>query len=477
MEDNLMDYITDNQEIERQPYRIKLKEINLLLTMNGFSEIGDLFDSSLFSVNKTLSVIRGICDDRKKLIEAKTDLLQKITKIETEYANVFKLSELSKEKVTELTNLNTFLKNKIYKDEKSYREDIEKLKNEKEELNKVVSKLSQKETKWKHEIKKKDLELSDVKNKLRKLMNDRDSIGNSIKNEVGFKINQTLTNINYATLSKEVLISFENLIKNSNSVLMNVNHLKEFYNLLFQAFNEKINYILNENTDLRECYKIILRELNKYMDFKKLLLQKLSKDCLYQNGKQTFKNDNNLINENLLQLDFNDGREQVLNNFNEILNTFRFILIYDQLHVDPNQEFNLDEATKTITNTKYDVKSLPYYKEIADLMENFDVNSLKTLKGTLDSLNIQTQDIGPKKEMITSPNTSSLLQQENKSVEILESINQDFNDTLAFLDGKILAMKDKIDQNKVEISITKVTNDKGRSIPRNTTSAQRGQNK
>ena len=43
-----MDYITDNQEVERTPYRVKLKELNLLLTMNGFSEIGDLFDNSLF---------------------------------------------------------------------------------------------------------------------------------------------------------------------------------------------------------------------------------------------------------------------------------------------------------------------------------------------------------------------------------------------------------------------------------------------
>ena len=66
-----MDYITDNQEIERTPYRVKLKELNLLLTMNGFSEIGDLFDNSLFSVNKTLTVLKSLLDDRKKLIEAK----------------------------------------------------------------------------------------------------------------------------------------------------------------------------------------------------------------------------------------------------------------------------------------------------------------------------------------------------------------------------------------------------------------------
>ncbi len=456
-----MDYITDNQEIERTPYRVKLKELNLLLTMSGFSEIGDLFDNSLFSVNKTLTVLKSLLDDRKKLIEAKTDLLQKISKTENEYTNMFKTNEIQKDKITELTNLNNFLKNKIFKEEKSFREDIEKLKLEKEELNKTISKLSQKETKWKHEIKKKDIELSDLKNKLRKYMNDKDMIANSMNsnNNVNMKINQTLTNINYATPSKEVLISFENLIKNSNSVLMNVNHLKEFYNLLFQAFNEKINYILNENNDLRECYKIILREINKYMDFKKLLLQKLSKDII----KDRKKTDNSILNEGLLQLDFNDSREQILNNFNEILNTFRYILIYDQLKVDPNKEFNYDEMTKMITNTKYDLKSLPYYKEIVDLMENFDVNALKTLKSTLDSLNIQTQDLN-KNDILSSRDNIEIsgVGSDTKSVETLEEINKEFSETLNFLDAKILLMKEKIDKNRNDspdktITRTKIT--------------------
>ena len=461
MDPDLMDYITDNQEIERTPYRVKLKELNLLLTMNGFSEIGDLFDNSLFSVNKTLTVLKSLLDDRKKLIEAKTDLLQKISKTENEYTNIFKTNEIQKDKITELTNLNNFLKNKIFKEEKSFREDIEKLKLEKEELNKTISKLSQKETKWKHEIKKKDIELNDLKNKLRKYMNDKDMIVNSMNsnNNVNMKINQTLTNINYATPSKEVLISFENLIKNSNSVLMNVNHLKEFYNLLFQAFNEKINYILNENNDLRECYKIILREINKYMDFKKLLLQKLSKDII----KDKIKIDNSNVNEGLLQLDFNDSREQILTNFNEILNTFRYILIYDQLKVDPNKEFNYDEMSKLITNTKYDLKSLPYYKEIADLMENFDVNALKTLKGTLDSLNIQTQDLSKNDILINKDNLDiNNMGNDIKSVETLEEINKEFSETLNFLDAKILLMKDKIDKNKNDspektITKTKIT--------------------
>ena len=125
---DIMDYITDNQEIERTPYRLKLKELNLLLTMNGFGELGDLFDTSLFSVNKTLTVVRGIIDDRKKLIEGKTELLQKISKTENEFTSMFKANEIAKEKITELTNMNNFMKNKIFKEEKAFKEDIDKIK-------------------------------------------------------------------------------------------------------------------------------------------------------------------------------------------------------------------------------------------------------------------------------------------------------------------------------------------------------------
>ena len=57
------------------------------------------------------------------------------------------------------------MKNKIFKEEKSFKEDIEKLKSEKEDLIRQLSKTQTKETKWKYEIKKKEIELSDIKNK------------------------------------------------------------------------------------------------------------------------------------------------------------------------------------------------------------------------------------------------------------------------------------------------------------------------
>ena len=34
-EEDIMDYITDTQEVERAPYKVKMKELNLLLTMQS----------------------------------------------------------------------------------------------------------------------------------------------------------------------------------------------------------------------------------------------------------------------------------------------------------------------------------------------------------------------------------------------------------------------------------------------------------
>ena len=96
-------------------------------------------------------------------------------------------------------------------------------------------------------------------------------------------------------------------------------------------------------------------------------------------------------------------------------------------------------------------------------MENFDVNALKTLKSTLDSLNIQTQDLN-KNDILSSRDNIEIsgVGSDTKSVETLEEINKEFSETLNFLDAKILLMKEKIDKNRNDspdktITRTKIT--------------------
>ena len=85
-------------------------------------------------------------------------------------------------------------------------------------------------------------------------------------------------------------------------------------------------------------------------------------------------------------------------------------------------------------------------------MENFDVNALKTLKNTLDNLDMETQELEKKNNEINDEidmgdiNTEELIN-DNKSLQILQDINKDFSDTLNFLDEKINGMKDKMEKN------------------------------
>ena len=85
-------------------------------------------------------------------------------------------------------------------------------------------------------------------------------------------------------------------------------------------------------------------------------------------------------------------------------------------------------------------------------MDNFDVNALKTLKSTLDNLDMETQELEKKNSEINyviyvwDINTEELIN-DNKSLQILQDINKDFSDTLNFLDEKISVMKDKMERN------------------------------
>ena len=93
---NLLDYILHDNDPDKQPYKNRMKEINYLLTMNSFPEIGDLFDNSLFSINKTLNVLHILLEDRKQQQNYKTEKLQKCLKTENEFTSLVDKTENTK---------------------------------------------------------------------------------------------------------------------------------------------------------------------------------------------------------------------------------------------------------------------------------------------------------------------------------------------------------------------------------------------
>src|SRR4051812_34528418 len=100
-ENKLLDYIANNTIMESQElninnldhtswFKTRIKEINQNLTIYGLPELGDLFSTSSFQINKTLEVIQKLLADRQKNFESRAEFHQKISKNESE---IFGLEE------------------------------------------------------------------------------------------------------------------------------------------------------------------------------------------------------------------------------------------------------------------------------------------------------------------------------------------------------------------------------------------------
>ena len=431
--DDILNYLKDedcqNQiETDRRPYLDKIKEINILLGMNGFTELGDLFDTSLFSVHKTLNVIKLLLDDRLKILDSKGELYKKISKSEADYINLIEKSESNCVKINELNNKISSMRNKISNDEKRFKEELEKIKSEKNDQEKIINRLIMKESQYKHEIRKLEKEIEEYKNKLKKIMcNEKDQNLNLSKpanmnsNNICYNLSSNLKSSNIlgksSTSLKANLSNFEfsqniqmpvtlnsiipdNESKNSNKNVENIDHLKEFYNLVFNSMNEKINHLILQNSDMKQCYKLIHDELNQFMEYKKLFLYKHAKDSI-----ENIKGNQSMINFDLFELDFNVCRDSVLQNFNDILNAFRFMIVYEILKIDPATEFDFDEVKNILSNKKFVLEEIPYYSEIKRKIESFNFNKLNKLKDELKiSLNSVTIQESESKHRCSIPN-------------------------------------------------------------------------
>jgi hypothetical protein len=445
-ENKLLDYIANNsmQESLDAGLKIKIKNINETLAINNIGELGDLFSQSYLEINKTLNVVKKLLDDRQKNFQSRGELIQKLTKQEIEVSGLQEKVNTLGEKVTDLTNRNNFFKNKLANNDKKFNEDLEKLKTEKDEAVKNISKVTMKETQYKHEIKKLEKEIEDLKIKLRKFMSNNNRDASPIKNTSNK--NETLNTSTITVISNNKdfnILENSNFIKNGISALNNVNHMRDFYKLLFEAFNEKTQALLSENKELKNCFSFILKEITQYIEFKKIILHKIAKDSI-----EDVKNE--LFNDKIFNLNFNDSKEAILNNFNDVVNIFRFVLIYDFLKIDPSKEFSIENAKKMLNNKKFNFEEIPYYNEIKSVIESVDMKSVDTLKGLLFN---SSENVGASSRLSSFRNTnreytatrrtfgemgnSTKRSGANNLMETMNCLNKDLLESISAFENKV----------------------------------------
>ena len=383
MKNAILDYLKDdNFEEENESDRANviksIRDINLQLSMSGFDEIGDLFDNSIFSVSKTVSTIHSVLSDRQKALESKAEINQKYTKLDYDNLTLLEKIENSKEKVNEQININNSFKNKIKSIEIKHLEEIEKIKAERDDYLKAFNRIVQKENQYKHEIKKLEKDNESNKIKMNKLLSDKKQKSDTNLNASGLNVSAMgAKSMNNTFISSNIntgVISNMNISENLRENLhLNTNSQKEFYNLINKAFNDKINLVVSENEQLRECLKIIYKEIYQYIDFKKLILLKFTKDVLSQSNFKDISeqiNNKSILKPEIFNLNFDEVRDQIYNSFNDTLIIFRKYLIYDILKVDPQNEFELEQNSNILKNNKFDYDSIPYFQELKTIFDS-----------------------------------------------------------------------------------------------------------
>jgi hypothetical protein len=383
-ENKLLEYIS-NDSITRESgeaantfgLRNRVKDINTTLTMIGFQQIGDLFEPNYININKTLGIVEALLQDRQRQLEARSELMQKIGKQDHEIKVLHDKLEAGENKINDLTNRNNFFKNKLAGNDKKFAEDLEKLKADKDEALKSVNKMVTKENQYKHEIKKLEKEIEDMRTKLKKYMSNRDTspLRSGTKVDRGDRGDTNTSALNMSTIpTNNGFNTLEGSVKNSLVSLNNINHMRDFYKLLFEAFNEKTKTILSENDELKECLSVVFKELNQYIELKKIIIQKITTDSVKDIN-------NELFNDKIFKLSIHDSKETILNSFNDLVNIFRFVLVYDFLKIDPSKEFTYDDIKKEIVNTKYKPDDIPYYKDVKTIIDGFNLEAVNMLRG------------------------------------------------------------------------------------------------
>lgn len=399
---------------EKASIKQKIKELNISFQLLNFNELPDLScDLSNISIQKTLKIFFNLLEDRQKQIDQKSEIQKRVLKQEAEQeANLNKVEGLNL-KIKDLTLKIDFFKNKISLLEKSHSKEIERLTKEKDESLKTVQKISLKESQYKHEIKRLDSQIEDLKSKLKKYMNDNKEI-----RIVDNKNEKIIVNDGGNT------IIFDNFLKNSTSTIQNqINSSRDFYSLIFKSYNDKVKILAIENNDLRECIKNIRKEINQYIDFKKEILFRFCRDSIEKENILT-KSCSEIINPDIFNLDYKNSKININNHFNEIIDNFRFLLIYDFYKIDPDKEFYFDEIKRTFKNNKFSLENIPYYANISSIMNQLKIDKIIELKNKVQKIINFDEKYKENDEEYVIKNNENIKKADNSLQERIEKIEE-----------------------------------------------------
>ena len=122
--------------------------------------IGDLFKCRPQDVQETVNSVFYMLKQRIQDLELRNDFRQKTQRIEQQAQDANTQLSRAKEKNEQLAKEVANLKDKLKSQETKHKQEVEKMKAEREDLIKQMTKIEHKETQYKHEIRSKELQVA-----------------------------------------------------------------------------------------------------------------------------------------------------------------------------------------------------------------------------------------------------------------------------------------------------------------------------
>ena len=295
-------------EVPTQALMNSIKHITSTLISFGFPPLGNLLSSDHPEVQKTITCIYALLQQRQKDLNFRSEVSDRVRALESEKNKLQSQVERTHDSKLALEAELGKLQNSVKSLNLKTKAEKDKLLAERDELKRENIKLANKESQCLHELKKKDALYGKLQEQLRKTLGEKDlPVRNSIE--------------------------IVGPLHTSGPALFGKNGDSEFSFMISRGFEENQNALLLENKELRSSLDLLQSELLDMLQQRKEAFQKRYQEEFLNEAPDLNEFKMNPIKKDLFNLPYSGLSEEVVKTFQENMRVYqRFMDKIDEIN-------------------------------------------------------------------------------------------------------------------------------------------------
>lgn len=277
-----------------------IKQVNTMLMNWGMLQTGDLFSTETSEISKTIACLHDMITQRQRDLSIRNELYQKMQYLESDKSTAQQHLERALDLKNELEVEIGKTQNQLRTQAAKFKQEKDKLLTERDDLRKELAKLSHKDTRYQHDLKKKETNFAKLQEQLRKALGEKEL---PVRNTIEV----------YGPLQQQGTLLYG---KSGDS---------EFCYMISRGYEEAQNRLLAENQELRNALQLLQKELVEIMiQRREALHKKLATEV--GEGPKLAEFDLNIVKPEIFNLPFKNISEEVNQTFQENMRRFREFL-------------------------------------------------------------------------------------------------------------------------------------------------------